>query len=49
VNITILNDATVVEQQETFGVRLTAVDQCVNLTQNEATVIINDDTGKVAI
>ena len=49
VNITILNDAAVVEQQETFGVRLTTIDQCVNLTQDEATVIIDDDTGKVAI
>ena len=45
-NISILNDA-VVEHQETFGVRLSASDQSVNLTQNtEATVVINDDTGR---
>ena len=44
VNISISNDA-VVEQQETFGVRLSTTDQSVNLTQDEATVIINDDTG----
>jgi len=46
VNISILNDA-VVEQQETFGVRLSTADQSVNLTQNaEATVIINDNSGR---
>ena len=45
VNITISNDA-VVEQQETFGVRLSTTDQSVSLTQDEATVIINDDTGR---
>ena len=45
VNITISNDA-VVEQQETFGVRLSISDQSVTLTQNEATVIINDETGR---
>jgi len=45
-NITIVNDA-VVEQQETFGVRLSATDQSVSLTQGEATVIINDDTGTI--
>ena len=47
VNISISNDA-VVEQQETFGVRLSATDQSVNLTQDEATVTINDNTGRVA-
>jgi len=36
----------VVEQQETFGVRLSATEQSVTLTQDEATVTINDDTGK---
>ena len=45
-NITISND-TVVEQQETFGVRLSATDQSVSLTQDEATVIISDDTGTI--
>ena len=45
-NITISNDA-VVEQQETFGVRLSTTYQLVNLTQDEATVIINDNTGRV--
>ena len=45
-NITISNDA-VVEQQETFGVRLSVSDQSVTLTQDEATVIISDVTGKV--
>jgi len=44
-NITISNDA-VVEQQETFLVRLRMADLSVNLTQDEATVIINDDTGR---
>ena len=44
--ISISNDA-VVEQQETFGVRLSTTDQSVNLTQDEASVIINDDTGRV--
>ena len=46
VNISISNDA-VVEQQEMFRVRLSTTDQSVNLTQDEATVIINDNTGKV--
>ena len=46
VNITILKDTPVVEQQETFGVTLSATDQCVNLTEDEATVTINDDTGR---
>jgi len=46
VNISIPNDA-VVEQQETFGVRLSTTDQSVSLTQDEATVIISDTTGKV--
>ena len=46
VNISILNDA-VAEQQETFGVRLSTADQSVNLTWNtEATVIINDNSGR---
>jgi len=36
----------VVEQQETFGVRLSATEQSVTLTQDEAIVTINDDTGK---
>ena len=43
VNISISNDA-VVEQQETFGVRLSTTD---NLTQDEATIIIIDDTSMV--
>ena len=46
VNISISNDA-VVEQQETFDVRLSTTDQSVSLTQDEATVIIDDITGKV--
>jgi len=46
VNVSISNDA-VVEQQETFGVRLSTTDQSVSLTQDEATVIISDVTGKV--
>jgi len=46
VNISISNDA-VVEQQEMFRVRLSTTDQSVNLTQDEATVIINDNTGRV--
>ena len=45
-NISISNDA-VVEQQETFDVRLSTTDQSVSLTQDEATVIIDDITGKV--
>ena len=45
VNISISNDA-VVEQQETFGVRLSTTDMSVSLTQGEATVIINDNTGR---
>jgi len=46
VNISISNDA-VVEQQETFGVRLSATDQSVGLTQDDiASVIVNDDTGR---
>ena len=45
VNISISSDA-VVEQQETFGVRLSVTDQSVTLTQDEAIVTINDDTGK---
>jgi len=44
VNISISNDA-VVEQQETFGVRLSTTDRCINLTQDEAIVVINDNTG----
>jgi len=46
VNISISNDA-VVEQQETFRVRLSTTDLSVNLTQDEATIIIDDNTGKV--
>jgi len=46
VNITILNDDTVEQQEETFGVRLSADDQCVSLTEDEATVTINDETSK---
>ena len=45
-NITILNDDAVEQQEETFGVRLSADDQCVNLTEDEATVTINDETSK---
>ena len=44
-NITISSDA-VVEQQETFLVRLSIADLSVSLTQDEATVIISDDTGR---
>ena len=43
--LAISND-TVVEQQETFGVRLSTTDMSVSLTQGEATVIINDNTGR---
>jgi len=48
VNITISNDA-VVEQQETFSVRLSTTDQSVSLTQDEATVIVNDNSGRVTL
>ena len=45
VNISISNDA-VVEHQETFGVRLSTTEPSVNLTLDEAAVIISDNTGR---
>ena len=45
VNISISNDA-MVEQQETFGMRLSTTDLSVTLNQDEASVLINDSTGR---